>query len=134
MVFCFSFYHMQVSLQQYPEKQKPLPGCLFSACLWSWRESNPRPNMEVICFLHAYFCLIFVACQLQNNLTGPYFLFVSPSGRNNLQTSPGLRAPPYRVGTGPYRPGDVSSRHMCREIPLLAGLLKLLLFAYAARA
>jgi len=21
---------------------------------WSWRESNPRPNEEAICFLHDY--------------------------------------------------------------------------------
>jgi len=83
---------------------------------WSWRESNPRPNTEIICFLHAYFCLVFVTGQLQNNLTCPYFLFVSPSGRNNHQTSPGLRASPYRVGSGLDRPGNVSSRHMCREI------------------
>ena len=83
---------------------------------WSCGESNPGPNMEIICFLHAYFCLIFVTGQLQNNLTCPYFLFVSPSGRNNLQTSPGLRASPCRVGSGLDRPGNVSSQHMCREI------------------
>jgi hypothetical protein len=83
---------------------------------WSWRGSNPRPYMEVICFLHAYPCLIVGTCQLQGNLADPYFLFVSPSDRNNLQASPGLRAPPYRVGSGLDRPGDVSSRHMCQEI------------------
>ncbi len=27
--------------------------------LWSWRESNPRPNKETICFLHAYSSLWF---------------------------------------------------------------------------
>jgi hypothetical protein len=54
---------------------------------------------------------------------------ISPSDRRDHPTSPGLRAPPYRVGTGPYRPGDVSSRHMCRENPPKRGLLKLLLFA-----
>jgi len=29
--------------------------------LWSWRESNPRPNEEAICFLHAYLRLGFRA-------------------------------------------------------------------------
>ena len=29
--------------------------------LWSWRESNPRPNEEIISFLHAYLCLNFRA-------------------------------------------------------------------------
>ncbi|EEX44561.1 hypothetical protein BACFIN_07720 [Bacteroides finegoldii DSM 17565] len=27
--------------------------------MWSWRESNPRPNEEIISFLHAYLCLDF---------------------------------------------------------------------------
>ena len=35
------------------------PALLFN--LWSWRESNPRPNEEIISFLHAYLCLIFRA-------------------------------------------------------------------------
>lgn len=26
---------------------------------WSWRDSNPRPNEEIISFLHAYLCLSF---------------------------------------------------------------------------
>ena len=26
---------------------------------WTWRESNPRPNEETICFLHAYLRLRF---------------------------------------------------------------------------
>ena len=27
---------------------------LDGVLLWSWRESNPRPNEESMCFLHAY--------------------------------------------------------------------------------
>jgi len=27
--------------------------------MWSWRDSNPRPNEEIISFLHAYLCLDF---------------------------------------------------------------------------
>lgn len=26
----------------------------FSMVLWSWRDSNPRPNKQYISFLHAY--------------------------------------------------------------------------------
>jgi hypothetical protein len=99
-----------------PHSVKKKPRLVGRSSGWSWRESNPRPVKETICFLHAYFCLIFVTGQLQNNLTNPYFLFASPSGRNNLQTSPGLRASPCRVGSGHDRPGNVSSRHMCHEI------------------
>ena len=32
---------------------------LFIRLLWSWRESNPRPNEETIRFLHAYLRLHF---------------------------------------------------------------------------
>ena len=31
--------------------------------LWSWRESNPRPNKETISFLHAYSRLWFSCCS-----------------------------------------------------------------------
>ena len=27
---------------------------LFKLSLWSWRDSNSRPNEELICFLHVY--------------------------------------------------------------------------------
>lgn len=31
----------------------------FSLKKWSWRDLNPRPNKELICFLHAYLRLSF---------------------------------------------------------------------------
>jgi len=42
----------------------------------------------------------------------PLVPLFSPLGRDSPQTSPGLRAPPCRVGSGPDRPGSVSSRHL----------------------
>lgn len=33
--------------------------CFFS--WWTWRESNPRPNKEIISLLHVYLCLNFRA-------------------------------------------------------------------------
>ncbi len=45
----------------------------------------------------------------------PLVPVVSPSERDDHQASPGLRAPPYRVGSGLDRPGDVPSRHLCRD-------------------
>ena len=37
--------------------------CIFQTTqdhfLWSWRESNPRPNKEPKCFLHAYLYIDF---------------------------------------------------------------------------
>eukprot|EP00831_Metopus_contortus_P014187 TRINITY_DN1585_c0_g1_i1.p2 TRINITY_DN1585_c0_g1~~TRINITY_DN1585_c0_g1_i1.p2 ORF type:complete len:134 (+),score=10.36 TRINITY_DN1585_c0_g1_i1:3-404(+) len=32
---------------------------VFLIYFFFWRESNPRPNEETICFLHAYLCLNF---------------------------------------------------------------------------
>ena len=40
-------------------KEKPLKISGFQIRLWSWRESNPRPNEEAIRFLHAYLRLNF---------------------------------------------------------------------------
>jgi len=31
--------------------------------LWSWRESNPRPNKEQLCFLHTYSVVSFRVVQ-----------------------------------------------------------------------
>lgn len=32
---------------------------MFCKRLWSWRGLNPRPNRDVLCFLHAYLRLVF---------------------------------------------------------------------------
>jgi len=32
---------------------------LFSPLLWNWRDSNPRPNKELLSFLHAYSAIDF---------------------------------------------------------------------------
>jgi len=45
----------------------------------------------------------------------PLVPVVSPSERDDHQASPESRAPPCRVGSGPDRPGDVPSRHLCRD-------------------
>ena len=43
----------------------------FIRLLWTWRESNPRPNKEAICFLHAYLCLRF-SCISKTRATHLY--------------------------------------------------------------
>lgn len=40
--------------------------------LWSWRESNPRPNEEAIRFLHAYLRLNFEYKQDRSHQLIPY--------------------------------------------------------------
>ena len=79
---------------------------------WSWRESNPRPNEEAICFLHAYLCIGFRATA---GAELPTFAFSSKRltvGARPPQAIPDFPAPPYRRASGRELPGDVSSQHL----------------------
>ena len=53
---------------------------------WSWRESNPRPNEEIISFLHAYLCLIFRATAepKPSTIALSFKVSFSPQGRQEL--------------------------------------------------
>ena len=47
--------------------------------MWIWRESNPRPNKETICFLHVYLCLSFRAAARPKPPTAALsFVFLLP--------------------------------------------------------
>lgn len=56
------------------QKKKPLLAVLRpehwqgAVSLWTWRESNPRPNEEIIRFLHAYLRLGF-SCTSKTEAT-----------------------------------------------------------------
>jgi hypothetical protein len=54
--------------------------------LWSWRESNPRPNEEIISFLHAYLCLSFRATAepKPSTIALSFKVSFSPQGRQEL--------------------------------------------------
>ena len=41
--------------------------------LWSWRDSNPRPNRDAICFLHAY---LHFNCQERARLKTPNSILI----------------------------------------------------------
>ena len=43
----------------FDEKKSTTTQLIASAFLWTWRESNPRPNKEIISLLHVYLCLNF---------------------------------------------------------------------------
>ena len=69
------------------------PASSFS-CLWSWRGLNPRPNEEIIRFLHAYLCLWF-SCTNKTRATNPYLsLFISFFTRDKRRTIPDFAVPP----------------------------------------
>ena len=80
--------------------------------LWSWRESNPRPNEEAIRFLHAY---PLIDCRVQTG-SGPPIptlspLF-SPAVRSLQPIIPDITAPPDQAASGQQHPGDVSLQHL----------------------
>ena len=76
-------------------KNKKLEGvnslqvCRF-VCVWSWRELNPRPNKETICFLHAYLSLDFRATARPELPTMTLSSKTSLTARGYCQLSPNL--------------------------------------------
>ena len=64
-------------------------------CLWSWRESNPRPNRETIRFLHAYFSLHFRDAARPEPPTTSLSSKTSSSSRGFRKTISDLPAPLY---------------------------------------
>ena len=67
---------------------------------WSWRESNPRPNEEVICFLHAYPQTWF-SNKSRIRATDFYLSFlILQKFRSTTSTIPDLFAPPDRAASG----------------------------------
>ena len=88
-----------VNLKRKCSTKKDTEWCLF---LWSWRGLNPRPNEEIIRFLHAYPCLWFssdgktkatnqsayllksyLPCEAKAN----QFRFIRTSVSNSLETT-----------------------------------------------
>ena len=88
--------------------------CLFrpKLFLWSWRDSNPRPNEELICFLHAYLRLDFRVAARPKPPTTTLFPKFSSDVRDFRQTISDISAPPDRNASKPQLPGDVSSKHL----------------------
>ena len=79
---------------------------------WSWRESNPRPNEEAICFLHAYPCIGFRAVAGAGQPTDALSSKCLTVGARPPQAIPDFPAPPCRRASGRELPGDVSSQHL----------------------
>ena len=67
-------------------KKKALIISELSFFWWTWRESNPRPNEEIISFLHAYLCLSFRATAepKPSTIALSFKVSFSPQGRQEL--------------------------------------------------
>ena len=96
---------------------------------WSWRESNPRPNEEIISFLHAYLCLNFRAAAEPKpstaTLSSKNFIYAA----RPTWTISDVAAPLDRNASEQQLPSDVPSQHL---VPGLS--VDLLCFNHAARA
>lgn len=65
---------------------------LFST-LWSWAESNRRPNKQQKCFLHAYPFIDFRMLLGKRHPRQNLILFILSCNQGAYRTSPKLRAP-----------------------------------------
>lgn len=83
---------------------------------WSWRDSNPRPNEELMSFLHAY---LRFDCRVQTRPKPPICTLVSKfssSARNLPLTISDIIAPPFRNASEQQQPGDVLSPQLLRRL------------------
>ena len=83
---------------------------------WSWRDSNPRPNAELMSFLHAY---LRFDCRVQTRPKPPICTLVSKfssSARNWPLTISDIIAPPFRNASEQQQPGDVLSPQLLRRL------------------
>ncbi len=96
---------------------------------WTWRESNPRPNEEIISFLHAYLCLSFrVVAEPKPStatLSSKNFIYAA----RPTPTISDVTAPLNRNASERQLPSDVSFQHLVSELSF-----DLLCFNHAARA
>lgn len=84
--------------------------------LWRWRDSNSRPNEELICFLHVYLRL---HCREQARPKPPTWTLSSKTSsfaRGMRQTISDISAPPYRIASKPQHPGDVPFPQLLQEL------------------
>ena len=94
------------------KKRKPLKISSFLSKLWSWRESNPRPNEEIISFLHAYLCLNFRAAAEPKPSTDALSSKDFIDTARPMPTISDLTAPLYQNASEPELLSDVSSQHL----------------------
>lgn len=84
----------------------------FPSILWSWMESNPRPNRETIRFLHAYSGLRF-SSRDKTRTTDRDLIpknFTTPTGHDEAISD--LTAPLYQRASEQQLLSDVSSLYL----------------------
>ena len=80
---------------------------------------NPRPNVELICFLHAYSLLGFRSVAGKRQPTAPLSFKISETPQGEVNPIPDLPAPPVRLVSGLRQSGDVLSLQLLRRLSLI---------------
>ena len=107
----------QRSLQRW--RNKSTAGINSDTCCcywWSWRDLNPRPNAELMSFLHAQSLL---DCRGATGKRPPITTLaskVSETARGTWSPIPDLPAPPCRSVSGKGQSGDVLSLQLLRRL------------------
>ncbi len=83
--------------------------------MWTWRDSNPRPNEETIRFLHAYLCLSFRIETEPKPSISTLSSKVSRESRGGTLTISDITVPPVRIASEQQLPGDISSPHLMQR-------------------
>lgn len=92
---------------------------IYKTYLWRWRDLNPRPNAELMCFLHAYSLIDFRDVAGQRQPTAPLSSKISEAYRGNQPPIPDLPAPPCRLVSGRRQSGDVLSLQLLRRLSVI---------------
>ena len=113
------FFMIQCKLivfQKLNKRPSVLRYLAFHTCWWSWRDSNSRPNEELICFLHVYLRLHCRGEARPKPPTYPLSSKVSPERRGLPQAISDIAAPPVRNASEPQHPGDVTSPQLLQGL------------------
>ena len=88
----------------------------YNSNQWRWRDLNPRPNVELICFLHAYSLLVFRSVTGKRQPIAPLSSKISETPQGEVNPIPDLPAPPVRLVSGLRQSGDVLSLQLLRRL------------------
>ena len=80
---------------------------------------NPRPNAELMCFLHAYSSIGFRDDAGERQPTASLSSKISEAYRGNRLPIPDLPAPPCRLVSGRGQSGDVLSLQTVRRLSVI---------------
>ena len=111
-IYFVDWFHRSLEMPWLESKALLCQG--FGERKWSWRESNPRPNKEQTCFLHAYPVIDCRQWQGKRHPKPKRIPFISSAGQDLLSTS-------LKLTCAPWSDRNQASPSAERLVPGLAG-------------